>query len=117
MSKDPSSEQAALITDMRRAVARKVVNVERNIMLQIAGMAAAVFVALFSVLYVMSAEPPLPEFQVTLSCDKLPRTRTVIIAAPSTKEAKALIKTDFPGCGIAPKRTVAATDAAGGEAE
>jgi hypothetical protein len=116
MSKDTASDQAQLIGEMRRAAARKAETMERNVTLQIAGMATAVFVALFCVLYVMNAEPPLPEFEVTLACKEIPRTRTVIIAAPAAKEAIALVRKDFPGCEIAPRRAVAGkADTAGAE--
>ena len=104
MSQESPSEQALLLTEARSATSRKLAGEERNVMLQIAGMAVAIFLALFCVLYVVTAEPPLPEYQVTLACDKVPRTRIVLVNASSPEEALAAVKAEMRGCEIAPSK-------------
>ncbi len=116
MSDSPLSKQAELLNEARNAASRKMSGEERNVMLQIGGMAVAIFVALFSVLAVATAEPPLPEYQVTLACDKVPRTRTVLVNASSPEEALAAVKAEMPGCAVAPNKNAQAAASDGDSA-
>lgn len=116
MSDSPLSKQAELLNEARNAASRKIAGEERNVMLQIGGMAVAIFVALFSVLAVATAEPPLPEYQVTLACDKVPRTRTVLVNASSPEEALAAVKAEMPGCAVAPNKNAQAAASDGDSA-